>query len=100
MGIENRFVVARDGGMEDGKNEWTKTFFLKIFYLRERESLCVLAEVDRRAEGENFQAETLLSVDPDVGLDPATLRSWPELISRVGCLTDLAIQTALFLFLI
>ena len=34
------------------------------------------------------QAGYMLSVEPDLGLDPTTLGSWPELKSRVGHSTD------------
>ena len=34
----------------------------------------------------------MLSIEPDMGLGIRALRSWPELKSRVGCLTDWATQ--------
>ena len=34
------------------------------------------------------QADSVLSVEPDVGLHLLTLRSWPELKSRFRPLTD------------
>ena len=40
-----------------------------------------------------------MSVKPDKGLDPRTLRSWPESKSRVGCLTDWATQVSFTFFL-
>ena len=41
------------------------------------------------AEGENPQADSLLSLEHDAGPDLMTLRSWPEPKSRVGCSTEL-----------
>ena len=41
------------------------------------------------------QADFLLSMEPKRVLDLMTLRSWPELKPRVGCLTDCATQTPL-----
>ena len=53
-----------------------KSFFLKkkivFIYLREREH-----EQRREAEGEG-EAGSPLSREPDRGLQPRTLRSWPE----------------------
>ena len=41
-------------------------------------------------EGEReSQAGSMLSAEPDLGLDPMTVRSQPELISRVGHLGHL-----------
>lgn len=34
------------------------------------------------------QVDSALSVEHDMGLDLMTLRSWPELKSRVECLTN------------
>ena len=41
------------------------------------------------------QADSLLSLEPQAGLDPRTLRSRPEPKSRVGYLTDSATQVSL-----
>lgn len=49
-------------------------------------------------EGENRPSDSPLSVEPDSGLDPKTLRSWPELKSRVGCLIDWVTQALLEIF--
>jgi len=46
-------------------------FFFKID-LRERESK---SESGGGEEGENLQADSMLSTEPDVGLNPTTLRS-------------------------
>lgn len=35
-----------------------------------------------------FQADSSLSMEPDAGLDPTTLRSRPEVKSRVGRQND------------
>ena len=45
-------------------------------------------EGQRGKKGEKRDRQTLLSTDPDVGLNPRTLTSCPEQKSRVGCLTD------------
>ena len=43
----------------------------------------------RGAEGErDSQADSTPSAEPDRGLDPTTLRSWPEPKPRVRCSTD------------
>ena len=50
------------------------------------------------AEGEGkreSQADLMLSMVPNLGLDLMTLRSWPRLKSRVGHLTDWATQEPL-----
>ena len=39
------------------------------------------------AEGEG-QADSVLSMGPDLGLNPMTLRGWLEMKSRIRCLTD------------
>ena len=65
-------------------------FFLKDFiYLREkeRESAHRGGRRDRGREGES-QAHSMLIAEPDMWLDPRTLRSEPELKSRVGRLTN------------
>ena len=58
-------------------------FILKI-YLLEREH----EQREEQRERENLQADFTLSREPDVRLELRTLRSRPELKSRVGCLTD------------
>ena len=42
------------------------------------------------AEGEEKESpeDSPLSAEPNMGIDPRTLKLWPELKSRVGCLTD------------
>ena len=50
--------------------------FLKIIYLFIYQRQWAQAEWQAEAEGE---AGSLLSKEPDVGLDPRTLGSWPEL---------------------
>lgn len=45
----------------------------------------------RGVEGEGereSQADFMPSAEPNMRLDPTTLRSWPEPKSRVGCLTE------------
>ena len=45
---------------------------------------------ERGREGERSQARSILSVEPNMGLDPTTLGSWPEPKPRVGYLTSRA----------
>ena len=68
--------------------------FRFLFILeREWESKCV--HVRRGAEEEReSQADSTLSVEPDMGLQHVTLRSWPQLKSRARCLTNWATQAA------
>ena len=42
------------------------------------------AEEERQEERE-FQVGSMLSMEPNMGLNLMTLRSWPEPKSRVGC---------------
>ena len=69
-------------------NTYTEGFFFLMFtYLfRERGRVCARAhsggEEEREGERES-QAGSVLSMEPRVGLDLTTLRSRPELISRV-----------------
>jgi len=58
---------------------------------RERTRVHELGEAEGEGERES-QADSTLSAEPDVGLDLMTLRSWPELKSRVGRSTDWATQ--------
>ena len=44
-------------------------------------------ERERERERESYAGSTL-SMEPDAGLDPMTLGSWPELKSRVGHSND------------
>ena len=67
------------------------------FFLRERESEWVHAHGGgqccrgRRGEKILIRLHTV-SMEPEVGLDLTTMRSWPEPKSRVGHLTDWATQ--------
>lgn len=63
---------------------FTFFFFLNI-YLKES-----MSERDWQwgVAGKEGQADSALSVEPDVGLYPRILRSLTELKSRVGYLTD------------
>ena len=64
--------------------------FFKIFYLFIRERVS-----EQGGRGKEYQADFLLRMEPPTDLDPTTLRSWPELKSRVGCLTNWATQMPL-----
>jgi len=44
-------------------------------------------EAEEEGERESH-ADSLLSAEPHTTIDLRTLRSWPELKSRVRCLTD------------
>jgi len=58
--------------------------------LLERESVCTRVREwgTSRRRGRESQVESVLSVEPDAGLDLTTLGSRPELKSGVGCLID------------
>ena len=60
--------------------------FKKYLFIWERE---------REREADREGADSLLSWEPDSGLDPRTLRSWPEPKSRVSCLTNGTTQAPL-----
>ena len=76
--------------------------FIYLFILRERErararehALAWAGEGQREGERES-QAGSLQSAwSPTPGLNPRTMRSWPELKSRVRCLSDWATQVSL-----
>ena len=53
------------------KNLFKKVLFI---YLREKEWRCGERELRRGAKGAG-QADSMLSTEPDAGLDPMTLRS-------------------------
>ena len=62
--------------------------------LDEFKAICEVKKREREHRGggsererENPQADSLLSTKPYTGLNLRTLRSWPELKSRVRCLT-------------
>ena len=63
-------------------------FFLRLIYLFERERR-------GRGRGRETRANFTPSTQPSVGLNPTTLRSWPEPIPRVRYLTDWAAQVPL-----
>ena len=54
-------------------------------------------EEQRERERES-QANSEMSIEPDLGLGITNLRSWPELKPRVGCLTDWATKEPQFLW--
>ena len=66
-------------------------FKIYLFNSEEREREVEGAERER---GEP-EADSALSAEPDAGLNLVTLRSWPELKSRVGSLTRLSHPGAL-----
>ena len=73
-------------------------FFLNWVYLflREREST---SEGRGRERERQRILSRVLSVEPDGGLNPTMLRSWPGLKSKVKCSTGWATQVPLFYFL-
>jgi len=62
-------------------------FFLDLFIFWERESAWEWVWEGGEGERES-QTDALLSMEPNVGLDLMTLRSWPELKSKVRHLTN------------
>lgn len=65
------------------------------FLFREQERVCTHEWKWGGAEGDrerDSQAESVLSVEPHVGLHPMTLKPWPEPNSRLRGLTDWAPQ--------
>lgn len=52
----------------------------------------------RERERENPQADSALNAQPNVELDPRTLRSWPESKLRAGYSTDWPQRSSLWLF--
>ena len=72
---------------------------LFIYFERERERKSVskpAGERQRESERERIQSRLLaVSAGPHLGLDLTTVRSWPELKSRFGRLTDWATQAPL-----
>ena len=71
-------------------------FFEDLFiYFRER----VSTQAGRSLEGEGErepQADSPLSTEPNLELNPRTLKSWPEPKSRVRCLTSWDTQASPF----
>ena len=69
-------------------------FFFFFFWERERESTWV-AERGKRGggRGDRIPTGSMLDGEPYAKPDPTTLRSWPELKSRVRRLTNWATQT-------
>ena len=67
-------------------------FFIFIYYYFKR--FIYLGESRVRGWGgrRESQSASLLSMEPNAGLDPATLRSWPKPKSRLGRSTDRATQ--------
>jgi len=63
------------------KAEFYKIFLVIDLFAREktREWERARKQGERQGERENPQADSPLSKEPDAGLDPRTLRSWPEL---------------------
>ena len=83
-------------------NFWWLFFYINdfinlfIIYLLKR----FIWERDHEQEGQRerereIQADSMLSAEPDMGLDLKTLRSGPELKSRVGHLTHWATKAPL-----
>ena len=70
--------------MWDGSGENPHTLSLSLFFmffiLRERETTHTSREGAERGERES-QAGSMLSTEPDAGLDPMTIRSRPKLKS-------------------
>ena len=71
----------------------TKVFFFKILSIWEKE--WEWEHTQEQGKGRGKQADSPLSMGSHAKLDPRTLRSWPELKSRVRHLTDWATQEPL-----
>ena len=75
-------------------NSWLlqnfKIIFLRSYLFRERKHMNGVGRDRERSR--KSEADSMLSMELDLGLDLTTLRSWTELKPRVGCLTDRAIQ--------
>ena len=70
-------------------------FFKDLFiYLRERAHAC-MSRGRGRERGRESQANSMLSMEPKMGLNLMTLRSWLKQKPRVGCLTNWAPQAPL-----
>ena len=54
---------------------------------------------NEREEERECSAGSMLSAELDMGLDFTTVRSQPELISRIRCLTDGVAQASLNLYI-
>ena len=72
--------------------------FFKDFFLYSREKGGDRAQVGGEEGERESQADSLLSVEPDSGLDPTTTRSQPEPKPRVRRLTDFTTQAPLHLY--
>ena len=66
-------------------NCWASQVPRPYLFWREREHE---QHAEEEREGEKSQADSMLSVEPNARLDLMTLRSWPELKSRVQRLMD------------
>ena len=75
--------------------DWATQAPLIFLYSWERDRVWA-GEEHREREGEReSQAGSTLSAEPDTGLNLTTVKSWPELKSRVGHSTDWATQVPL-----
>ena len=71
-------------------NPWRLPFLkIRFIYLFET------GRGEQRKRERETQADSVLSVEPNTGLDLMTLRSWPELIPRIRRSTDCASQATL-----
>ena len=76
---------------------WVNYIVVKLFLFSFVIFIYFLAGGGAKGEGEQeSQAGSTPSAEPDTGLNPTTLRSWPELKSWVGCFTNWATQAPLF----
>ena len=71
---------------------WGFTWTTQVPQYRVLKKMFILRERERENES---QAGSTLSMEPNVGLNHTNARSWPEPISRVGCLIDWATQVPL-----
>ena len=69
--------------------DWIQIFFKFIYLFAEREKAWA---GERQRERESQTDSALLARTPMQASNPQTMRLWPELKPRVGCLADWATQ--------
>ena len=69
--------------------------YVFLIFIFERECAHMHEQGRGRGRERESQAGFMLGSEPNNGLDPMTLGSWPELKSRAGCSTDCASEALL-----
>ena len=75
-------------------------FFQDFIYLWEGEKERERQYKQREEQRKRISRPHALSMEPHMGFDLMTLKSWPEPKSRAGCLTNWATHVPLFLLII